>query len=129
MSRKINRDSVLVIDDDADFRALIAVIGQLCGVRVLEATDCRHGLKVLQRERARIKMVLLDYYMPGMDAVTCAASILVKAGPLVPVVLVTAAVDASRRAAELQIDRWVSKPVELAVLTALLTQDTAVGSR
>ena len=122
MTGKITRDSVLVIDDDADFRMLIAILGQLRGVPVLEATDCQDGLKILDREHARIKMILLDYFMPGMDAVTCAGTIIAKAGPSVSIVLMTAAVDAGLRAAELQISRWISKPVEPSVLTALLTQ-------
>ena len=123
MSGKSARNSVLVIDDDADFRMLVCILGQLRGVPVLEAQDCRQGLKILDREQARIKTILLDYFMPGMDAVTCAARLIGKAGPTVSIVLITAAVDARQRAAELHIDRWVSKPVEPSVLTTLLTQD------
>ena len=92
------RDHVLVIDDDADFRELMVMIGQLCAVPVLCACNCRDGLKMLIRQHARIKMVLLDYFMPGVEPATCASTICTKAGPQVPVVLVTAAVDPAVRA-------------------------------
>ena len=122
MSTKTYRDSVLVIDDDEDCRTLIGSIAQSSGLRVLEASDCRGGLSVLEREHDRIKMVILDYFMPGMEPKKCAAAIIAKAGPLIPVVLLTAAVDARARAAELKISRWISKPFEPSALTSLLTQ-------
>jgi len=120
MSGKACRDTVLVIDDDADFRALIETIAELSMVPMLQAPDCRKGLKILEREHGRIKMVFLDYFMPGMEPVKCAAAIIAKTGPSVPVVLVTAAVNPGARAAELKISRWISKPVEASVLKSLL---------
>ncbi|HYR84207.1 MAG TPA: response regulator [Terriglobia bacterium] len=120
MSRKVCRDSVLVIDDDPDFRALVETMAELYEVPMLQAPDCRKGLKVLEREYSRIKMVFLDYFMPGMEPVRCAAAIIAKTGSSVPVVLMTAAVNPGARAAELKITRWISKPVEASVLKDLL---------
>jgi CheY-like chemotaxis protein len=122
--RKNDRpDSVLVIDDDADFRGLVSTIGEMYGVPVLEAPDCLAGLRVLAREHSRIKLVVLDYFMPGMDPAACGAALVAKAGPAVPVVLVTAAADPANRARELQLTQWFAKPIELSVITDLLTQD------
>jgi CheY-like chemotaxis protein len=126
MKDKNNRDHVLVIDDDADFRELVMMIGQLCGVPVLSAGDCREGLEVLGRERTNIKMILLDYLMPGMEPATCAHTLVAKAGPQVAIVLVTAAVDPGIRAAELDIQRWIAKPVDVSVLTSLFTEDRSI---
>ena len=123
MRQKISRDSVLVIDDNQDFCELIETIGQLYGVPVLTAQDCGKGLKVLTQELPRIKLVLLDYFMPGMDPSLCGRMIAAKAGPSVPVVLVTAASDPSVRAAEMRLSRWISKPVDPSVLTGLITED------
>ena len=81
MSRKVCRDTVLVIDDDPDFRALIETIAELCMVPTLQAPDCRKGLKILECEHGRIKMVFLDYFMPGMEPVKCAAAIIATAPP------------------------------------------------
>jgi CheY-like chemotaxis protein len=123
MNGKINRDSVLVIDDNPDFRELITMIGQLYGIPVLQAEDCRRGLKVLARDQDRIKLILLDYFMPGMEPESCTRAIKAKAGPSVQVVLVTAAADPRVRAAELHLSRWIAKPVSPAVLMELMTQD------
>jgi CheY-like chemotaxis protein len=123
MIKTEGRNNVLVIDDDPNFRELMAVIGELCSVPVLGAADCCQGLRVLTRYQSKIKMVLLDYLMPGMDPIACAEAILEKAGPEVPVVLVTAAVDPSDQAARMRIGRWISKPVEVSVLTDLLTEN------
>ena len=122
MRRNLAPDTVLVIDDDADFRGLVTAIGELYGIRVLEAADCHSGLKLLGREHGRIKLVVLDYLMPGMDPSTCAAAIITKAGPQVPVVLVTAAANPAARARQLQLDQWIPKPIELSTLTDLLIQ-------
>ena len=108
---KPRRDTVLVIDDNVDFCQLISMLGQFYGVRVLEATDCRKGLDLLIREHARIKLIFLDYFMPGMRPVACARAITARAGPSVSVVLVTAGIDPGVRAAELHLSRWIGKPV------------------
>ena len=121
MSEKVPRDAVLVIDDDADFRGLVESFAQLWNVPVLHAGDCNSGLKVLEQEHQRIKMILLDYFIPGMEPVKCAKAILTKAGPSISVVLVTAAVDPGVRAGELKINRWMTKPFDSSVLHRLLT--------
>jgi CheY-like chemotaxis protein len=122
VSEELERDTVLVIDDNVDFCQLISMLGQFSGVRVLEATDCRKALEVLVREQARIKMVLLDYFMPGMRPTACARAITAKLGPLVPIVLVTAGIDPSARAAELHLSRWIAKPVDPSILKEMMTE-------
>ena len=123
MSRRDARDCVLIIDDDPDLRTLIETIGQVCGVSVLQAGDCSEGLNILEREHRRIKMILLDYFMPGTEPAQCARSIIAKAGSSIPVVLLTAAVDPAARAAELKISYWISKPFEASTLTDLLSEN------
>ena len=124
MSEKILRDSVLVIDDSEDFRELIAMIGKLYGVPVLEAADCRKALNVLSADHSKIKLILLDYFMPGMEPKACVRAIKEKVGPSETIVLVTAVADPALRAAELQLSRWIGKPVEPSTLRELMTQDT-----
>jgi CheY-like chemotaxis protein len=120
------RDTVLVIDDNSDFRELIVMIGQLCGTRVVQAGDCSDALRVLTRELPRVKLILLDYYMPGMDPPTCTHAIAEKVGPSVPIVLMTAAIDPADRAAELHLDRWIAKPVDPTTLRELISQPITV---
>jgi CheY-like chemotaxis protein len=118
----ILRNTVLVIDDDPDCRDLIEALAQIRSVPVLQAHDCGEGLRVLEREHRRIKIILLDYFMPGMEPTKCVASIVARAGTAIPVVLITAAVNATARAAELNVSRCLSKPFDIAALETLLTE-------
>jgi CheY-like chemotaxis protein len=117
------RKAVLVIDDDADFRSMVELFAEFCDVPVLQATDCAAGIKVVNREGHRIKLILLDYLMPGMTPVQCATSLIAAAGPSIAIVLVTAGANPQAKAAELRLDRWFSKPIEPSILTSLLTRD------
>jgi CheY-like chemotaxis protein len=108
-----------VIDDDPSCRELIGIMGQLWGVPVLEAANCAAALRILEREKQTIRMILLDYLMPGMEPVKCAAALATMAGPSIPIVLITAAVDPAIRAAELKLSQWVSKPFDMSVLENL----------
>src|SRR5262249_13656152 len=125
----ILRDTVLVIDDDPDCRSLIEALAQIRSVPVLQASDCREGLQVLELEHGRIKIILLDYFMPGMEPAQCAASIVARAGTAIPVVLITAAVDATARAAELKVSRCLSKPFDIVSLEALLSETSRSEKR
>ena len=118
------RDTVLVVDDSEDFRELIVMIGRLYGVPVLQAADCRQALNVLSHECSKIKLIMLDYFMPGMTPAMCVDALREKGGPSVNIVLVTAIADPAVRAAELQISRWIAKPVEPSTLRELMTQDS-----
>ena len=128
MSKKSHPDTVLVIDDDPDLRTLISTIGEMCGVRVIEAPDCDNALKLLDSERHRVKLILLDYFMPGMAPAECASAIVSEAASTIPVVLLTAAFDPAARAAELNLSHWISKPFEVSEVIDLVTQ-TPVFSR
>ena len=111
--------AVLVVDDDADFREMIIIMGHLWGIVVLQAGDCAQALRILDREKNRIKLILLDYFMPGMEPAQCAAALIAKAGPSIPIILATASVDPAVRAAELKLSRWLSKPFDMSVLENL----------
>ena len=112
-------DAVLIVDDDSSCRELIVVMGELWNIPVLQAADCASALRVVQREKQRIRLILLDYFMPGMQPVKCAAALTTAAGPSIPIVLVTAAVDPASRAAELKLTHWISKPFDMSVLEGL----------
>jgi CheY-like chemotaxis protein len=116
------RDAVLIIDDDPSCRELVGIMGQIWGIPVLEAADCAAGLRILQRDKERIRLILLDYFMPGMQPVDCSAALKATAGPAIPIVLITAAVDPAVRAAELKLSHWVSKPFDISVLETLFKE-------
>lgn len=113
------RPALLVVDDDPAYREMIVALGQIRGIVVLEASDCGKALQILDGEQHGVKLILLDYFMPGMEPKQCAAAVIDRAGPSIPIVLVTAAVDPAVRAAELKLDQWLSKPFEMSALEAL----------
>ena len=68
-----SQGTVLIVDDDAELRALVAgVVGGL-GCRVLEAADGPSALEAASTIRP--DLVLLDMSMPGMDGVAVAAEL------------------------------------------------------
>jgi CheY-like chemotaxis protein len=108
------RKTVLVIDDDRDFRELMKWVVEGMDLAFLSAPNCAEGIEVLGRERDRLALVLLDYFMPGMEPEKCADAIKREAAvAAVPVVLCTAALDCAVRASELGISRWLGKPFNL----------------
>lgn len=117
----MKRDEVLVIDDDADFRALVSLFAAELGIACLEASTPGEGTAIAEREGTRLRAVLLDYFMPGNDdPARTAAAIRNRVGPDVPVVLVSAAVDVAELAARAKLDRFLAKPFDLQSLRALL---------
>ncbi len=115
----MKRDGVLVVDDDPDFRELVHAILEPMGVAVFDAPDCCAGIVVLQRERERLRVVLLDYLMPGMSPAECALEMRKQEGAEVSIVLVTAAMHPGSRAAELGLTHWLSKPFDIHQLVRL----------
>jgi CheY-like chemotaxis protein len=116
------RDAVLLIDDDADFREAVRVLLEDVGITVLEAADCAGALRVLDREGARVRLVLLDYWMPGMTPVECACVLKERVGPDVEIVLVTAAATPGKHAAELGLARYLSKPFAVDQLQGMVAR-------
>jgi CheY-like chemotaxis protein len=66
MSSSLSDAAVLVVDDDASVRALLAMILEQSGLRVLSAPDGHAAAELLRRE-PEIGLALLDVKMPGLD--------------------------------------------------------------
>jgi CheY-like chemotaxis protein len=58
--------SILLVDDDADVRAVLGEFLTQHGFEVHPARDGRHALQVLARIETP-ELILLDYLMPGMS--------------------------------------------------------------
>jgi DNA-binding NtrC family response regulator len=114
------RDRVVVIDDDRDFREMVDLCLAGAGLVTLGAGTCCDALPILERERGRLRLVLVDYFMPGLAPVACVRAIFDRVDPGVPVVLVSAAVDVAARAAEVGLRRFLAKPFDIADLMALV---------
>lgn len=102
---------ILVVEDDPDLLSLMEMI--LCddGYRVRTA---REGGEALARVKEELpSLVFLDMRMPGMNGWDFAREFRARHGAAVPIVVVTAAEDARRRAEEIAAQGWLAKPFEI----------------
>ena len=109
---------ILVVDDDAAIRRVVAAVLADEGYTVAEAPD---GGAALARARAAPpRLILLDMRMPGMDGWEFARRYRRLPGPPAPNICVTAAVDAAARGAQIGAVAALAKPFDLDELVALV---------
>jgi two-component system chemotaxis response regulator CheY len=106
---------ILVVDDDPTILATVAETLDMEGYPVVTATNGAEALDVL--ERASPSMVLLDMRMPVLDGWGFVRAVRER-GLSVRVVVMTAASDARRWAAEIGAQGVLAKPFELDELIA-----------
>ncbi|HEY8178152.1 MAG TPA: response regulator [Candidatus Limnocylindria bacterium] len=104
---------VLVVDDDAAIRSAVRDVLESEGIAVETASNGADALEKVSRQRPRL--VLLDMRMPVLDGWGF-ASALRERGLALPVVVMTAAADASRWADEIGAIGVVAKPFGVAEL-------------
>ena len=104
-----NSHLILVADDEADIRALLRILLEKDGHRVLEAAD---GVKVLEamRDHSDISLVILDIMMPNLNGFETARALRKKTDA--PILFLTArSSDADKSAAYLSGgDDYIVKP-------------------
>jgi CheY-like chemotaxis protein len=72
----MQRQTILVVDDDRDIRAFTKLLLERAGYKVLTATDGEEGLRVYQTHRATLALLLTDVRMPKMNGVDLADRVL-----------------------------------------------------
>lgn len=108
-----HRCSVLIVDDDAGVRELLTVALRADGYEVACVGDGREALLHL-RSHADTCIVLLDLMLPAMDGTHFRTSQLHdRSLAWIPVILMSGAPDAERRAREMAVRRLVRKPLDL----------------
>ena len=108
--------SILVVEDDADLLSLMEMILGEGGYRVRTA---REGGEALARVGEEMPgLVFLDMRMPGMNGWEFAREFRARHGAACPIVVVTAAEDARRRAEEIAAQGWIAKPFQIADVLA-----------
>ena len=96
MVNRLNRETILVIEDEPEIRDFAARVCELEGYRVLQAEDGDTGLRLAKKNR--ISLVLLDLRLPGCDGWAVLKQM--KSNPelsSIPVVVFTASAAASQR--------------------------------
>ena len=112
---------VLVAEDNAVNRKLIARLLEKRGHRVVTATDGKQALATLDRER--IDLVLMDVQMPEMDGIEATAEIrqrerdgrrFAARGQRIPIIALTASAMKSdeERCLAAGMDAYVAKPID-----------------
>jgi len=119
--------SLLAADDNEVNREVLAAMIEMLGHRV---TFAANGVEAVQAAGAqRFDLVLMDLHMPEMDGIDAARAIRALAGDIarVPIVALTADAFADTRARceAAGMDEFLSKPVGLPELTALLSRFAA----
>lgn len=84
MSRK---KTILCVDDEANNQAMQQMLLESAGFRVLTARSGPEAIRVFQSEH--IDLVVMDYWMPGMNG-TVAASAIKQLNPDVPIIFLSA---------------------------------------
>jgi CheY-like chemotaxis protein len=105
---------VLVVDDDDGIRDSIDMTLSDEGYQVLTATHGADALTLVDQHLP--SLILLDMRMPVMDGWQFARAYRQRPGPHAPIVVVTAALEAAGRAAEIHADGVLPKPFRLADL-------------
>ncbi len=118
--------SILLVDDDANLRRILAHHLEHAGYAVKSASDGRDALALLASELP--DLLLTDIRMPGMDGIALLAEVR-RANPDLPVLMMTAygtiqdAVEAMRQGAF----DYITKPVDRETLLRSVQRAVQVG--
>ncbi len=127
MSTATPNTRVLVAEDDAMVRRLLATILERGGYEVVQAGDGSEALRRLDGQP--VDAIVLDLLMPVMDGLRFLHELREVRGLEVPVLVLTASLNASgddeRRILEAGADRVARKPVTAPQLLELLQQTLA----
>ena len=104
--------TILLVDDDASMRALVARALGGDGHRLIEAGDGEAALEALAATPG-IDLLLTDVQMPGMDGLTLATRARAAAPALRVIVISALEQGALAPAAGAPPTRWLSKPFTL----------------
>ena len=66
---------ILVVDDEAAVRALIANVLRREGYQVLDASNGQHALEILKAHAGPVHLLLTDFVMPGMNGIELATAV------------------------------------------------------
>jgi CheY-like chemotaxis protein len=106
-----HRSHILVVEDDPDMSEVIVWALRQARYETIAATN---GRKALESVAAGMPaLVLLDMMMPVMDGWQFASEFRARYPQHAPIIVVTAAEQAERRAQEVGADDWLAKPFEL----------------
>jgi CheY-like chemotaxis protein len=111
--------TILVVDDDPTVRKALTARLLVSGHTVLDAADGAQALELL--EEYTPDLILLDLQMPVLDGWGFVREFRML-GRAIPIVVMSAAHDVSAAAQELEVEDALTKPMEMAELSAAVTR-------
>ncbi len=109
---------VLVVDDDIALLDMVEMILQGAGYRVTTAAEGEEALAKVAQEMPDV--ILLDMKMPGMDGWEFASEFRARHDRRAPIVVLTAAEDARKRAEEIGAEGYLGKPFNIDDLVSIV---------
>ena len=116
------RQLIMVVDDCEDIRELVTLQLTLLGYRVVEATNGMEAVEFARKESPAL--ILMDINMPILDGLAATRYIREMEETCDVIIVAFSALgsgDNRARALEAGCDEFITKPVELARLTNLMT--------
>lgn len=116
---------VLVVDDDAPIRDFVRATLEGEGYTVVTAENGSVALQLLGGEKPyQPDIILLDMRMPIVDGWQFAKVYREMPGKKVPIIVLTAATDPAKFAAQIKADNFLPKPFDLMDLLDMVEQFT-----
>ena len=117
MKKRRKKNTVLIIEDEADVRNFASRVLELEGYRVLQTEDGDEGLRLTKKKQ--VNLVILDLRLPGRDGFSILGEI--KSDPrlsAIPVIVFTASAGVSQRDRALSMGAadYLVKPLSAASL-------------
>lgn len=106
---------VLVVDDEPIGLEMIASVLEADGYSVLQASDVRSAIEILENNKTTINVILMDLVMPEYNGFVAIRTIKTqKLTRLIPVMALTASTDKEsvRKAMNVGADDYLTKPFE-----------------
>jgi two-component system, cell cycle response regulator DivK len=122
----VKNGRILIVEDNPDNMTLLTDILETLGHTVISARDGQQGLELTATEQP--DLILMDLSLPVMDGWTAVRQI--KANPAlkdIPIIALTAHAMAGdrERALAAGCDDYLSKPIDLSLLTVKITKHLA----
>ncbi len=106
--------TVLLVEDDEDIRGSVAAILEGEGLAVVGTVNGAEALRYLRSAAEPPRLILLDLMMPVMDGWAFrTAQLADERLAKIPVVILSAATDVGRHAAQLRADDYLVKPLDV----------------
>ena len=110
--KSVIKKTILIVEDDQELLFSLKTFFEMEGYLVKTAINGFEAMKGLE-DNVMPNLILLDMKMPIMNGWQFAIEFLNKHDHMAPIVVITAAAEAERRAKDINAIGWVSKPFDL----------------